>query len=249
MALLVIVSMNRAPHQCRNVDFWLSTASAIRALVACLPCCREPTGRKPLQRPRQPHQPPHRLTLPIYQPGIAAQLPYGRCGPISLPAASMLSAKIRVMNVFPQNAGAAQALAELFRHTDLATLAGRYNIAPSEQILAVRHRPDDPGYELVALRWGLVPASRALRRLSHPLTHARAETAAERPALPPCATPVPASGIAGEANRRLMLRLIRITCKHRGTANAGGCLGRGDRRRYTPDVTKLHSLRHARSEE
>src|SRR5262249_55059986 len=60
--------------------------------------------------------------------------------------------------------------------------AGRYNIAPSEQILALRHRPDDPSYELVALRWGLVPASGLGHRLSQPLTHARAETAAERPA-------------------------------------------------------------------
>ena len=86
------------------------------------------------------------------------------------------------MNKSPQNVGAAQALADLFRHTDLAALAGRHNIAPSEQILAVRHRADGPGYELVALRWGLMPAGPADRRLNHPLTHARAETAAERPA-------------------------------------------------------------------
>src|SRR5262245_39463073 len=33
----------------------------------------------------------------------------------------------------------------------------------------------------------------------------------------------------GQTNRRLMLRLVGITRQHRGTANAGGCLGRCDR--------------------
>jgi putative SOS response-associated peptidase YedK len=48
-----------------------------------------------------------------------------------------------------------QPLADLVRGADLAALSARYNIAPSEQVLAVRRRPEPPGYELVALRWGL----------------------------------------------------------------------------------------------
>jgi putative SOS response-associated peptidase YedK len=72
-------------------------------------------------------------------------------------------------------------LTDLLDGTDLAALTGRYNIAPSEQVLAVRHRVDGPGYELVPLRWGLIP-SWSKGRPSRLLTHARAETAAERPA-------------------------------------------------------------------
>ena len=73
-------------------------------------------------------------------------------------------------------------LTDLLDGTDLAALAGRYNIAPSEQVLAVRHRAGGPGYELIPLRWCLIPSWSKGRRPSRPLTHARAETAAERPA-------------------------------------------------------------------
>jgi putative SOS response-associated peptidase YedK len=86
------------------------------------------------------------------------------------------------MNEVPQNAGAAQGLADLLRHTDLAALARRHNIAPSEQVLAVRHRVDGSGYELIPLRWGLVPSWSKGRLPSRPLIHARAEMASERPA-------------------------------------------------------------------
>jgi putative SOS response-associated peptidase YedK len=73
-------------------------------------------------------------------------------------------------------------LAELFRDVDLPALAARCNIAPSEQVLAVRLAPGGRDVELVRLRWGLVPAWSRDRRAGRPLIFARAETAATRPA-------------------------------------------------------------------
>ncbi|MDA0254559.1 MAG: SOS response-associated peptidase family protein [Planctomycetota bacterium] len=37
------------------------------------------------------------------------------------------------------------------------TLPERFNIAPSQQVLAIREQPDSHQRELVALHWGLVP--------------------------------------------------------------------------------------------
>ena len=57
----------------------------------------------------------------------------------------------------------------------------RYNIAPTQEILAVRHRRDAPGRELVRLRWGLVP-SWADAPGGNLLINARAESVASKPA-------------------------------------------------------------------
>ncbi len=58
---------------------------------------------------------------------------------------------------------------------------GRYNIAPNQTAPVVRATADG-GSEVVALRWGLVPAwARATRRAWHTI-NARAETVATKPA-------------------------------------------------------------------
>src|SRR5205814_10671769 len=59
--------------------------------------------------------------------------------------------------------------------------APRYNVAPTDPVLAVRRREDgvrDAGM----LRWGLVPGRWAERKGGRPLINARAETLTTQPA-------------------------------------------------------------------
>ena len=57
----------------------------------------------------------------------------------------------------------------------------RYNIAPTDPVLAVRRR-DDGRRDLGRLRWGLVPGRWAEQGSGRPLINARAETVATQPA-------------------------------------------------------------------
>jgi len=57
----------------------------------------------------------------------------------------------------------------------------RYNIAPTDPVLAVRRR-EDASRELGRLRWGLVPGRWAERGGGRPLINARAETLESQPA-------------------------------------------------------------------
>jgi putative SOS response-associated peptidase YedK len=57
----------------------------------------------------------------------------------------------------------------------------RYNIAPTDPVLAVR-RSADGGREAGHLRWGLLPGRWAERRSGPPLINARAETLSTQPA-------------------------------------------------------------------
>jgi putative SOS response-associated peptidase YedK len=75
----------------------------------------------------------------------------------------------------------ARALAELFDLADLPALAPRYNVAPTQPVLAVRHA-GEARREVVRLRWGLVPSWADDLRIGARLLNARAETAAEKPA-------------------------------------------------------------------
>ena len=56
----------------------------------------------------------------------------------------------------------------------------RFNIAPTDPILAVRERAEER--EIGTLRWGLVPGKWAAERKGRPLINARAETIATQPA-------------------------------------------------------------------
>lgn len=57
----------------------------------------------------------------------------------------------------------------------------RYNIAPTQQVAAVRSIPDSTSRELVLLRWGLVPAWADDLKIGNHMINARAETLAEKP--------------------------------------------------------------------
>lgn len=60
-------------------------------------------------------------------------------------------------------------------------LEPRYNIAPSEEVLALRQRPDG-SREAIWLKWGLVPYWAKDRTIGNKLINARSETAFQKPA-------------------------------------------------------------------
>lgn len=60
-------------------------------------------------------------------------------------------------------------------------VSARYNIAPTQDIAAVRNSADD-GRELALLRWGLVPFWAKDPSIGNRMINARAETVAEKPA-------------------------------------------------------------------
>jgi putative SOS response-associated peptidase YedK len=71
-------------------------------------------------------------------------------------------------------------LKQLFKLLTEPTLFSRYNIAPSQPILAVRQR--DGRREAVMLKWGLVPAWAKDPAIGNRMINARAETLADKPA-------------------------------------------------------------------
>jgi putative SOS response-associated peptidase YedK len=58
----------------------------------------------------------------------------------------------------------------------------RYNVAPTQDILAVRFNPETNERTLDALRWGLVPYWAKDMKIGYSLINAKAETVAEKPA-------------------------------------------------------------------
>lgn len=64
---------------------------------------------------------------------------------------------------------------------DAPPLEPRYNIAPTQDVAAVRSKAGD-GRELAMLHWGLVPSWAKDLKIGNRLVNARAETIAEKPA-------------------------------------------------------------------
>ncbi len=77
----------------------------------------------------------------------------------------------------------AQQIAEEFQvpAETVGPLAPRYNIAPSQPVLAVRERADG-SREVTHFAWGLVPSWASDPTIGNRLINVRAETAAEKPA-------------------------------------------------------------------
>ncbi|HEV8253796.1 MAG TPA: SOS response-associated peptidase [Vicinamibacteria bacterium] len=73
-------------------------------------------------------------------------------------------------------------LAEEFGVETLPAIPPRYNIAPGQDVLAVRVDPETGRRGFSMLRWGLVPWWARDAKSTRPLVMARAETAAKRPA-------------------------------------------------------------------
>jgi len=73
-------------------------------------------------------------------------------------------------------------MSRVFGFPELPNLAARYNIAPTQQIAAVRLLPDERRRGLVMLRWGLVPHWADDPSIGNRMINARAESVAEKPA-------------------------------------------------------------------
>lgn len=74
-----------------------------------------------------------------------------------------------------------EATAALFGATGRIDIRPRYNIAPTQDIAAIRNI-EDHGRELTTLRWGLVPFWAKDPSIGNRMINARAETVAEKPA-------------------------------------------------------------------
>ena len=69
---------------------------------------------------------------------------------------------------------------KLFGVDVLSNLEPRYNVAPSQDVLLVRHGEDRP--EAIFLKWGLVPAWSKDITIGYKTVNARGESLAEKPA-------------------------------------------------------------------
>lgn len=74
-----------------------------------------------------------------------------------------------------------EATAALFGASGSLPIGPRYNIAPTQEVAAVRSGADDER-ELVALRWGLIPSWAKDPAIGNRMINARVETVAEKPA-------------------------------------------------------------------
>ncbi len=76
-----------------------------------------------------------------------------------------------------------EAAAALFGVSTSLQIKPRYNIAPTQDIAAIRNRSEGQGdeRELVMLRWGLVPFWAKDPSIGNRMINARAETVAEKP--------------------------------------------------------------------
>lgn len=74
-----------------------------------------------------------------------------------------------------------EVVADQFHFEELSDLKPRYNIAPSQQVLAVRENSGSTSREGVMLKWGLLPSWAKDPSLGMKLMNARVETVAEKP--------------------------------------------------------------------
>ena len=68
-----------------------------------------------------------------------------------------------------------------FDLTEIIDLSPRYNIAPSQDIVVIRHLSGKDYRQLDKLRWGLIPGWAKDMKISYRMINARAETLAQKP--------------------------------------------------------------------
>jgi putative SOS response-associated peptidase YedK len=73
-------------------------------------------------------------------------------------------------------------IAKLLGVKSVPTIEPRYNIAPSQPVLAVRLAPESGEREVVMFKWGLIPSWAKEPGIGNSLINARADTVAEKPA-------------------------------------------------------------------
>ena len=75
-----------------------------------------------------------------------------------------------------------EALNQLFPSLfDGMELQPQYNVAPTQQVLAVRMRPGTTDHEAVRLRWGLIPSWAKDPKIGYRLINARLDTVRDKP--------------------------------------------------------------------
>lgn len=72
-------------------------------------------------------------------------------------------------------------IAEQFQVQEPPLFQPRYNIAPSQDIAAIRIESETSTRKLVMLRWGLIPSWAKDPKIGHQCINAKAETVAEKP--------------------------------------------------------------------
>jgi len=75
-----------------------------------------------------------------------------------------------------------KSLVDLFHLAEAPELPFRYNIAPTQQVPAVRSSGHNKSTELVMCRWGLIPSWAKDAKIGNQLINARSETVATKPA-------------------------------------------------------------------
>ncbi|WP_096599020.1 SOS response-associated peptidase family protein [Calothrix sp. NIES-2100] len=75
----------------------------------------------------------------------------------------------------------AAALAQAFDLEAVPELAAQYNIAPTQMVATVVHKPESDKCQFQQLRWGLIPSWAKDPGIGAKLINARAETVAEKP--------------------------------------------------------------------
>jgi putative SOS response-associated peptidase YedK len=73
-------------------------------------------------------------------------------------------------------------IVKAFGLTDAPDLKPRYNIAPTQQVAAIRLDPETGSRKLSMFRWGLVPSWADDPKISYSMINARAESVAMKPA-------------------------------------------------------------------
>jgi putative SOS response-associated peptidase YedK len=73
-------------------------------------------------------------------------------------------------------------IAEQFQVSGLPLFQPRYNIAPSQSVVAIRVEPDTTTRRLIQLRWGLIPSWAKDPKIGNQCINAKAETVAVKPA-------------------------------------------------------------------
>ena len=76
----------------------------------------------------------------------------------------------------------ASVAAEHFAVFEMPPFVPRFNVAPSQPVAVVRQTSEQPGRELVWLRWGLVPGWAKDPAVGNRMINARSETVAGKPA-------------------------------------------------------------------
>jgi putative SOS response-associated peptidase YedK len=72
-------------------------------------------------------------------------------------------------------------LQEIFATLNAMDWSPRYNIAPTQTVVAVRQRQEDRKREMVPMRWGLIPSWAKDAKIGNSLINARADTVASKP--------------------------------------------------------------------